>query len=115
MQVDQGSDRRRRAARNQALFRDVNDRLEELADGSPSAADTIAFVCECSDIECSEQLEMTVAEYEEIRSDGNSFAVAPGHVAPDVERVERENHRYVVVAKLGEAAAIAKAINPRSR
>jgi hypothetical protein len=115
MDGERGSARRERAARNQAMFREVNERLEELAEAAQSNASPVIFACECADLECVEQLELKLAEYEQLRSGGNAFAVAPGHVDPEVEQVEREDDHYVVVAKLGEGGRIAQAADPRSR
>jgi hypothetical protein len=44
----------RKAAKNQALFRDVNERIEELV----GKAWHPAFVCECADEHCVETLEL---------------------------------------------------------
>jgi hypothetical protein len=73
-----------KAAKNQALFREVNERIRNLDYSVPRAA----FVCECVRPECSETIEMSLAEYEEIRRVPNHFLVAAGkdHFFPDVER-----------------------------
>jgi hypothetical protein len=112
MRTEQGSDRLERAARNQALFRELNERLQGVADAFDGTR--TVFVCECADPGCTEQVEVPTAEYEAIRSDGNSFLVARGHVFPDVERVERETPNYTVVAKIGEGGRIAEAADPRA-
>lgn len=41
--------RRERAGRNQSLFREVNERIDDLAMGGK-----IEFICECDDAECAE-------------------------------------------------------------
>jgi hypothetical protein len=103
--------RRERAARNQALFRQVNERIEELSTPSYSRG----FICECQDGACNEALSMTVEEYEDVRTDGNRFAVLPGHEAPDVEKVVQVAERYLIVAKLGTGRSIAEQLDPRRR
>ena len=45
---------------------------------------------------------------EEVRSQSNRFAVAPGHVAPDVEAVVKESSHYWLVDKYGETGRIAE-------
>lgn len=102
-----------RAARNQALFREVNERLQELATNFQELAGTSVFACECADLACVEQIDMTLDEYEAVRSEPNRFVVAPGHVLPDVENVVGGNERFVMVAKIDEAAAIATEADPR--
>jgi len=106
-------DRLERAARNQTLFREVNERLQELATTFQEMADTAVFACECADLQCVEQIDMTMDEYQSVRGDPNRFVVVPGHVYHDVENVLSENQRYLVVAKIGKAAAIAEASDPR--
>jgi hypothetical protein len=70
-------------------------------------------VCECFDDECTEPMELTLAEYEQLRAQPNRFAVLPGHVDPNVERVIEEHERYVVVAKCGAGAIYAAMHDPR--
>ena len=115
MPVDAARDERR--ARNEALFREVNERIEEL---SPDSADeseqeaSIEFVCECSRADCTELIEVTRAEYEAVRSDPRRFIVVPGHEHTDTERVVERNSGFFVVEKLEHAAEIAVEHDPRS-
>ena len=114
MDAQEGIDRMERAARNQGLFREVNERLGELATTFQEVAGTPpVFACECADLMCTEQIDLTVDEYEAVRSQPNHFLVLPGHVYPEVEKVVCENDRFAVVAKVGEAAAIVEAADPR--
>ena len=46
----------RKAAKNQALFRDVNERIEELVGKTWHPE----FVCECADEHCIETLELSL-------------------------------------------------------
>jgi len=108
------SDQIKRAARNQSLFREVNERLQDIANSFQSVSSTAVFSCECAALSCTEQIEMSMDEYEVVRSQPNGFAVLPGHVYPDVENVVRENERFVVVAKIGPGAKIAKETYPRA-
>lgn len=50
----EGSDRMAQAAHNQSLFREVNERLQELADTFSEEAGGTVFVCECADTGCTE-------------------------------------------------------------
>jgi hypothetical protein len=101
--------RRERAAKNQSLFREVNERIEDLA------ADNgfVRFVCECADTECSEAIAATLEEYEAVRGDPNRFVVLAGHEIPAVEDVVAMTERYVVVSKLGIGAVVAEQADPR--
>ena len=114
MGFDEGGDRIERAAANQSIFREVNERLQDLATAFQDAARRATFACECADVQCVEQLELSLDEYEAIRSEPNQFVVLPDHVYLDVERVVSENERFVAVAKIGRGATIAAEADPRS-
>lgn len=110
----QGTDARGdRAARNEALFRRVNERVEEVSNAFESILDDADFFCECADVECMEKIRMKLTEYEELREVSTHFAVKPGHVLPDNERVIEERVGYVVVEKFGRAGERAIDLDPR--
>jgi hypothetical protein len=102
---------RRRAAKNQSLFREVNERIEKLADGSSSAA----FVCECLQEECGERLTLTLDAYETVRASPNRFFVVPGHAFADIEEVTTTTDTYLIVQKLGAGGELAVTLDPRAR
>jgi len=102
-----------RAAGNQILFREVNERLEGLASTFAHVARTAAFTCECADVGCIDPIKMTIDEYEAVRQEPTHFAVAAAHVDFEVEDIVRRGDGYVVVAKRGEAAALAAGADPR--
>lgn len=103
--------RQMRAAKTQSLYRDVNERLEELR---PSSTFT-EFICECALDDCAAPLPMTIEEYEEVRRDPNHFVVKPGHVVDEAERIVASGPRFVTVAKIGAAADVATYLDPRAR
>jgi hypothetical protein len=105
------------AARDQALFREVNERLRDLNETFAELARESTFVCECANRDCLKHISLTLAEYEEVRRIPTHFAVAdePGHVFPDVERVTRVAPTYIVVEKFGRAGIEAVKLDPRSR
>lgn len=104
-----------RAARNQTLFREVNEKIEGLNESFEQTADAgSSWLCECADEGCTEPVQMTLDEYEQLRAHPNRFAVLPGHVYPEVEYIVEEHEQYVVVAKIDDAAAYAVAHDPRA-
>ncbi len=109
-------ERERKAAHNQSLMREVNERIVEVAT-APAAGgeDLVDFLCECYDAECIETLSLPVAEYEAVRENSRRFPVKPGHVLPDVERVVDENGTYIVVEKIGQAGQVTDKFDPRRR
>lgn len=99
-------------ARNQVLFREVNEHIAELS-GAESEAGVSLSICECGNPNCAESLEITPAEYEQVRADRARFVVLSGHQLPEVERVVDGNGRFLVVENVGAAATIARASDPR--
>ena len=105
--------REERLARNESLFREVNERIEDTATKlSPMFTE---FICECADDACFERVSLTLEEYTSIRKSGPTFfVVKPGHGRSDIERVVGgEGDRYEIVEKLGAAAEVATELNPR--
>ena len=106
-------DRADRAARNEAVFRRVNERLEDVNEAFQVATDKAEFICECARLECAERVEMTLSTYEAVRSVPTHFFVKPDHVLPDEERVVERQAQYVVVEKFGRAGERARQLDPR--
>ena len=103
-----------RAAQNETLFRSVNEEIEKLGQVERKAGRFTAFVCECSDGKCAQQVQLTLPEYEEVRTESRWFAVAPGHVTEQIEHVVRTSDRYVIVEKdTPVATKIAEISDPR--
>jgi hypothetical protein len=103
-------ERAERIGKNEALFREVNERIEEVSEGG-----TIEFLCECGDAECTQPLALAVTAYEEVRAEPDRFAILPGHELPDVEEIVQRHDGYLVVRKFsGGAAEVAEARDLRS-
>ncbi len=113
-------ERESRRAKNESLFREVNERVEEVATGLQAVrfdedeGFLIGFVCECGQEGCAEQLEVRHAQYESVRSDPRRFLVLPGHENTEIELVVERHQKFWVVQKVGEAADIAIERDPRS-
>lgn len=99
--------------RNEALFREVNERIEDVGTTLMPDDQPMEFLCECDDRDCVEKVSATRAEYEAIRAVGTHFVVLPGHEDPDVEHVVHQTERFLVVEKEGEAAHEAEESDPR--
>jgi 3,4-dihydroxy-2-butanone 4-phosphate synthase len=105
------SRREERLARNEAFFRELNERLEAV---TPDSASGLVVVCECADEDCAQRLTLRQEEYEAIRAHDTYFVVAVGHVDSRIEHVVRQTDRFEVVAKRGAAADVAEDLDPRS-
>jgi hypothetical protein len=109
------SSREERIGLNEAVFREVNERIEGLAETFDLKTQSLDLICECGDATCVERITMTTAEYEEIRSEAHQFAVHPGHEYPEVESVVARLKGYDVVRKnKGVPTQIAEQTDPRS-
>lgn len=102
-----------RLAKNEAFFRQVNERINEAAAGM-QGEQAYTFLCECSDPSCTERLSLTRIEYEDVRSKPTRFVLAPGHLAPEIEHVIEREGDHVVVEKRGVAATVAAKLDPRT-
>jgi len=105
--------RERVLAENEARFRAVNERIEELSLEAGDGEDAIEFVCECGDPDCTEPLRLTVREYEWLRSDPSRFAVVPGHESGVEGEVVRDESGFRAVEKSGVAGDVARETDPR--
>jgi hypothetical protein len=107
-----------RRAQNEALFRDLNERVKEIQDqfdGGLSAPTDLELLCECGELKCATRLDVTREEYEQARSDPTCFLVLPDHVNPQIETVVRETEGFAIVKKKLSASQIARDTDPRSR
>jgi hypothetical protein len=109
-------DRQVRAAKNQALFREVNERVKDINDHFHAYSALTDWVCECANDTCTERLELTAQEYEHVRSSGEQFFVAPSdeHVWPEVERVVERHATFWLVEKVEAGGEIAIKLDPRA-
>ena len=107
--------REARIGLNEAVFREVNEQLEEVAETFDIQSQPLDLICECGDSTCVEPLSMTRAEYEHLRSDPQLFAVHPGHERRDVEEVVERHKWYLVVRKgKGIPEELAERTDPRA-
>lgn len=91
-----------RAARNEEVFRGVNERIEEGAE-QHHVSDSLPFHCECGASACVETIEIPPARYAAIVRERYHFVVIPGHEEPRIERVVETEADFLVVEKIGHA------------
>jgi hypothetical protein len=101
-------------ARNEELFRNVNEQIEMLSQTVEREDPVMEYLCECDRPDCYEKVKVTRAEYETVRTEPTHFIVSVGHQDPSVERVLASNDRFVIVEKQGDAARDAKETDPRN-
>jgi hypothetical protein len=106
--------REERIAQNEAAGRGINEKIEQ-AHGSPPPDRFIRIVCECGYEKCDAFIELTMDEYQRIRSDPRQFCVVKEHVIQEVEDTVLKADRFTIVSKReGTAAEVAIRTNPRS-
>ena len=108
------SERERRIGANEAIFREVNERIEEINRAFSTLTHSMEIMCECGNVRCAEMISIPVSDYERMRSDSALFAVVPGHATPDVEDVVERRDAFEVVRKHpGAPQEIAETTDPR--
>ena len=108
MTAERSYEREVRAARNQSMFRAVNEQISELNQVFADITGTFTIACECADPTCAEMLSIRPSDYDTIRRNPRQFAVLSGHVHPAVEDVVAHAGDYMVVEKIEAAAASAE-------
>ena len=105
---------RDRLARNEAVYRDVNEQIDALNSLGP-ALPRFPIVCECASEGCAQTLTIEHELYEAVRAHPERFIVKSGHVSPMVDEVVEDLGELVVVAKrAGKPREVAEATDPRT-
>lgn len=104
--------REQRMTQNEALFREVNERVRDVAHQlGPSVP--YEFLCECANTDCTFRIEVPLQVYETVRADPRQFVVRPLHYTPEIEDLVAENDAYWIVRKTGEAGDYVEDLDPR--
>jgi hypothetical protein len=98
-------------AENEAAFRRANEEIRTAERQLDPPLDRVPYLCECDDVRCHEPIRLTAAEYERVREDGATFAIAPGHSSQG--EIVEEHDDYLVVRKPDGGGEVARALDPR--
>jgi hypothetical protein len=104
--------REERLARNEAMFREANERAKAWEERHREVEVELYF-CECADPNCPERVGLGKADYERVRSDSRHFVIAPGHELPEVETVIEQHDGWAIIEKAPEVTDIVEARDPR--
>jgi hypothetical protein len=85
--------------------RRVNEAIERGLGSSGSGV----FLCECGQVGCNTTIELSLAEYDAIRTGFERFLVAPGHEIDRIDFVVERHNSYLVVEKRAEVVKRAMA------
>jgi hypothetical protein len=108
-----------RIARNEALYRELNERVRKVeedlsARGITDQPELGEYFCECGFDVCMEKLRLTTHEYEKVRSSPVRFVIVPEHLLPEVERVLEQNERFAMIEKLEPERELVVELDPRT-
>jgi len=99
---------------NEGDSRSANEWAQSMTDRMDPNSDVEPYRCECSDADCEATVSLSRAEYEAVRANGTTFAIAPNHENPEIDLLVSQNERFAVVEKLpGQAAGIVERSDPR--
>ena len=110
-------ERTKRIGDNEALYRQVNERIKEINADFALVTDTFSIACECGDIECAERITISQELYERTRQNPTRFIIKRGHEEPDTEAIVGGDDAadYLIVEKTAsEARQRADESDPRS-
>jgi hypothetical protein len=107
-----------RVARNEDAFRRANERITTAAEALKGEFGVLPVICECPTRDCTELARATAAEYEEVRANGRTFLVVPGHEVTVVDgltiaRLVKKFEGFSMMEKVGETGKIAEELDPR--
>ena len=103
-----------RAARNEEIFRGVNERIDEGAERH-DVVTPLPYHCECGRAACVGTIEIHPPEYERVVRERYRFVLIPGHEDPAIERVVERHSDFIVAEKIGEARAQIDRDHPQQR
>ena len=103
-----------RLTKNEALFREINERVHALNDFG-AHAERFSIVCECGQDTCADVIHVQRDFYETVRGQSDRFIVVNGHVLPEIEKVVEQHEGFAVVDKHdGIPEKIAAQTDPRA-
>ena len=107
--------REERIAKTESLFRSVNERIAEASERFDAGDNGDGeFMCECADPNCTHRIDVALEKYEDVRADGATFLLVPGHEHDDIERVVERSGRFHVVEKVQKTVReTVRRLNPR--
>jgi hypothetical protein len=105
-----------RLALNEARVREVNASIESANErlGPAPGEDALELniLCECGTRGCDQIVEIDSEAYRTVREEPTWFVVVPDHVQAEIERVVRQQGRFSIVEKLGDAGEVAELTDP---
>ena len=98
----------RRLAANEAIARQVNEQVEQVAERSRRDGEPLEILCECSLSECTQRLHVPLADYAGVRKHDARFMLVDDHIVEEIEKRVGAVGDATVVEKLGESREVAE-------
>jgi surfactin synthase thioesterase subunit len=93
----------RRLLENEVIFKQINKDIDGfLHDMDVEKVLRAPFYCECSDLHCTQRIEISAAAYEAVHRNPKHFILVNGHEEPTIEKVLERRSDYTIVEKLRE-------------
>src|SRR5580765_1111539 len=92
-------ERAERIGLNEAVFREVNERISDLAGQFGLETQPLDLVCECGDPACVDRISMSRDEYEQLRSNPTHFTIFPKHKLLNIKNIITHNNPYNIIHK----------------
>lgn len=87
-----------RARENEERFAAANADIATTADAL-HVRELVPFLCECSNVRCTEIIQVSLAAYVDLRSQESTFILLTGHEDANVEQVVGRTNGYLLVQK----------------
>ena len=97
-----------RLAANEAIARQVNEQVEQVAERWRGDSEPLEILCECSLSECTERLHVPLADYAGVREHDARFMLVDDHIVEEIEKRVGAVGDATVVEKLGESREVAE-------
>jgi hypothetical protein len=107
------TERQERIARNEAMFREANERAKAWEERHGLDREVELYFCECAKPDCLEKVSLREADYERVRSDPRRFVIVSGHELPDVETVIEPHEGWAIIEKAPEVSRTVEGLDPR--
>lgn len=93
-----------RLIRNEQIIRNRNTALKkdlkkQFAGTKKAQFAPVSFICECSALDCTAKIVLTIEAYERIHQQKDQFVLAKGHEIEQIESVSRELPAFNIVEK----------------
>ena len=89
-------------------------RVNEAIERGRGDDDAPTFLCECGRIGCTTKLQLSLPDYEHVRTSFERFVLVPGHEITEIDVVVERREQFLVVEKHGVPGEMARRTDERT-